>query len=205
MGRSQESFNKKEVRNKKEKKRKEKEKKRLARKDSEKASLDDMIAYVDENGMITSTRPDPSKKIEIKVEDIEISIPNRDSLEPIDPIRKGVVTFFNDSKGYGFIKDLVTHESVFVHANNLLEDIKENNIVNFEVGMGPKGPAASQVKLFKEPPKKSQEDILKESLKEDPKDSQDKALKENQEDTPKDNQDEALKENQEVPPEKSIE
>ncbi len=45
MGRSQESFNKKEVRNKKEKKRKEKEKKRLARKEHEKkSSLDDMIA-----------------------------------------------------------------------------------------------------------------------------------------------------------------
>ena len=53
MGRSQESFQKKEVRNKKEKKRKEKEAKRLARKDGDKPnSLDDMIAYVDENGMI---------------------------------------------------------------------------------------------------------------------------------------------------------
>ncbi|MCF8370341.1 MAG: cold shock domain-containing protein [Bacteroidales bacterium] len=151
MGRSQESFNKKEVRNKKEKKRKDKEKKRIARKDTEKkGSLDDMIAYVDENGVISSTPPDPSKKTVINAEDIEISSPNRDSMDKPDPIRKGVVTFFNDSKGYGFIKDLVTQESVFVHINNLLEDIKENNIVNFEVGMGPKGPAATQVKLFKE-------------------------------------------------------
>jgi len=71
MGRSQETFNKKEIRNKKEKKRKEKEKKRLARKELEKSgsSLDDMIAYVDENGMLTSTPPDPSKKTEIKAED----------------------------------------------------------------------------------------------------------------------------------------
>jgi cold shock CspA family protein len=164
MGRSHESFNKKEVRNKKEKKRKEKEKKRLARKESDKSSLDDMIAYVDENGNITDTPPDPSKKTEVNVEDIEISIPNRDSREELDPIRKGVVTFFNDSKGYGFIKDLETQESVFVHINNVLEDIKENNIVSFEVGMGPKGPAASQVKLFKEaPPQKEQaEPIAKE-------------------------------------------
>ena len=50
MSRSQESFNKKEVRNKKEKKRKEKEMKKLTRKDSDKGSFDDMIAYVDENG-----------------------------------------------------------------------------------------------------------------------------------------------------------
>ena len=45
MSRSQESFNKKEVRNKKEKKRKEKEMKKLTRKDSDKGSFDDMIAY----------------------------------------------------------------------------------------------------------------------------------------------------------------
>ena len=53
MGKSQETFNKKEVRNKKEKKRKDKEKKRLARKDKEKkGGLNDMIAYVDEFGVI---------------------------------------------------------------------------------------------------------------------------------------------------------
>ncbi len=63
MGRSQESFNKKDVRNKKDKKRKDKEKKKLARKDVEKkSSLDDMIAYVDENGMLTSEPPDPTKR-----------------------------------------------------------------------------------------------------------------------------------------------
>jgi cold shock CspA family protein len=150
MGRSQETFNKKEIRNRKEKKRLEKEKKRLARKENEKASsLDDMIAYVDENGRITSTPPDPSKRKEIKVEDIEISIPVRDSDEDYDPIRKGTVTFFNESKGYGFIKDSETKESVFVHVNNLLEEVVEGNLVTYEVEMGPKGPAAVKVKLFK--------------------------------------------------------
>ena len=151
MGRSQETFNKKEVRNKKEKKRKEKEKKRLDRKDNDRgSSLDDMIAYVDENGMITSTPPDPSLKKVIKLEDIEISIPKSDPNLVMDPIRKGTVTFFNDSKGYGFIRDLETQESVFVHVNNLLEPIKEGNLVNFEVEMGQKGPTAVQVKLYKE-------------------------------------------------------
>jgi len=150
MGRSQETFNKKDVRNKKEKKRKEKEKKRLARKESEKkGSLDDMIAYVDENGMLTSTPPDPAKKKVIKSEDIEINIPKRDPDQKPDPIRKGVVSFFNDSKGYGFIRDSETQESVFVHVNNVLEDIGEGNIVIFEVEMGPKGPTAVRVKLFK--------------------------------------------------------
>jgi cold shock CspA family protein len=150
MGRSQETFNKKEVRNKKEKKRKEKEKKKLARKENEKkGSLDDMIAYVDENGMITSTPPDPTKKKDIKLEDIEIGIPKHDSIQDDDPIRKGTVSFFNESKGYGFIKDSETKESVFVHVNNTLEDIKEGNLVNFEVEMGQKGPTAIKVKLVK--------------------------------------------------------
>jgi cold shock CspA family protein len=151
MGRSQESFNKKEVRNKKEKKRKEKEKKKLARKDSEKSgSLDDLIAYVDENGRITDTPPDPTvKKEETSLDDIQISPPKQGPKEDIDPVRKGIVSFFNDSKGYGFIRDLETQESVFVHVNNVVEDIREGNTVNFEVEMGPKGPSAIKVKIFK--------------------------------------------------------
>ncbi len=150
MGRSQETFNKKEVRSKKEKKRKDKEKKRLARKENEtKGSLDDMIAYVDENGQITSTPPDPSKRKKFKTEDIEISIPRRDNSKRADPIRKGTVSFFNESKGYGFIRDSETKESVFVHVNNVLEDIKEGNLVSFEVEMGQKGPTAVQVKIVK--------------------------------------------------------
>ncbi len=151
MGRSQETFNKKEVRNKKEKKRKDKEKKRLARKDGEKSgsSLDDMMAYVDENGVITSTPPDPSKKTEVKLEDIAIGVPRRGPEDEPDPIRKGTVAFFNESKGFGFIRDSETKESVFVHVNNVLEDIKEGNLVSFEVEMGHKGPSAIKVKLHK--------------------------------------------------------
>jgi len=149
MGRSQETFNKKEVRNKKEKKRKDKEKKKIARKDGEKGSFDSMIAYVDENGLITTTPPDPSKKTAIKVEDIEIGIPTRDPSQKADPIRKGVVSFFNDSKGYGFIRDMETKESVFVHINNLLDEVKEGNLVSFEVEKGQKGLTAVRVKLAK--------------------------------------------------------
>ena len=149
MGRSQETFNKKEVKSKKDKKRKDKEQKRLARKDNEKkGSLDDMIAYVDENGMITSTPPDPTKKAVINLEDIAIGVPKGNNI-PFDPIRKGTVSFFNDSKGYGFIRDAETKESIFVHANNTLEEIKEGNLVSYEVEKGPKGPTAVQVKIVK--------------------------------------------------------
>lgn len=149
MGRSQESFNKKEVRNKKEKKRKEKVQKRLARKDQDKNSFDDMIAYVDENGMITNTPPDLSQKEEIDPESIAIAVPKSEDIEPANPIRKGVVTFFNQSKGFGFIRDMETKQSIFVHANNLREQIVENNMVNFEIDKGPKGLIAINVQLAK--------------------------------------------------------
>jgi len=144
MGRSQETFNKKEVRNKKEKKRKEKEAKRLARKDGEKKSLDDMIAYVDENGQIVDTPPEKERE-EVKLEDIQIGVAKQED-EEFDPIRTGTVSFFNDSKGYGFIRDAETKESIFVHINNVVDEIKEGNKVSFEVEMGPKGPTAVRVK-----------------------------------------------------------
>ncbi len=151
MGRSQETFSKKEVRNKKEKKRKEKEQKRSKKKtEDKKSSFDDMIAYVDEFGIITSTPPDPSKKTVINAENIELKITKNKPETAPDFVRKGVITFFNESKGFGFIRDLESQQRVFVHANNLLEPVKENNIVIFEIGKGPKGPSAMKVKLFKE-------------------------------------------------------
>ncbi len=147
MGRSQESFNKKELQKKKEKKRQEKEKKRLARKEGEKKSgLDDMIAYVDENGMLTDTPPDPSTRTKTKAEDIEVSVPKMDDSMKEDPIRTGRLTFFNNSKGYGFIRDSVTQESIFVHINEFEDEIMEGNMVSFELEKGPKGPSAVRVK-----------------------------------------------------------
>jgi cold shock CspA family protein len=151
MARSQETFNKKEVKNKKEKKRKEKAKKKLIKKETgKKGSFDDMIAYVDEFGMITSTPPDPTKKTLVIAENIELSATKNDTSSGNDFQRKGVITFFNDSKGYGFIRDMESKQSIFVHANNLLDEVKENNIVSFEIGKGPKGLTALKVKLFKE-------------------------------------------------------
>jgi cold shock CspA family protein len=148
MGRSQESFNKKDVRNKKEKKRKEKAAKKLAKRDGEKSSFDDMIAYVDENGVITSEPIDPTSKTEVKLEDIAVSVP-KGSDEEVDPIRKGTITFFNESKGFGFIKDLETKQDVFVHANNVIGEIKEGNLVTYEVEMGQRGPNAVRVQISK--------------------------------------------------------
>jgi cold shock CspA family protein len=151
MGRSQETYNKKEVRNKKEKKRKEKAQKRVIRKsEGKKSNFDDMIAYVDEFGRITSTPPDPDKKSIVVAENIELNATRNNSQGTPDFIRKGVVISYNDSRGFGFIRDMETNQRVFVHANSLLEPVKENNIVVFEIGKGAKGPSAMKVKLFKE-------------------------------------------------------
>jgi len=109
-------------------------------------SLDEMMAYVDENGNITSTPPDPTKKKKIITEDIQIATPKQEAIQPGDLIRKGKVTFFNESKGYGFIKDSESQESIFVHINELSEAVGENDKVTFEVEPGQKGMTAVRVK-----------------------------------------------------------
>ncbi|WP_242929163.1 cold-shock protein [Pontibacter vulgaris] len=150
MGRSQETFSKKEKEKKKLKKRQDKEQKKEERKATsvKGKGIDDMIAYVDDYGNITSTPPDPTqKRKEINQEDISIGISKQEPMDPADLIRKGTVAFFNTSKGYGFIKDQQTQESIFVHLNGLVNPIKENDKVTFEVEMGQKGPTAINVKI----------------------------------------------------------
>jgi cold shock CspA family protein len=145
-----ETWNKKEREKKKQKNKMDKAEKKQERKDNPKTkSLDDMLAYVDENGNLSSTPPDPKKMRKVKAEDIEIGVPKQQDIDPSELIRKGTITFFNQDKGYGFIKDLVTQESVFVHINALQEPVKENNKVTFEIEMGPKGANAINVVLSK--------------------------------------------------------
>lgn len=150
MGRPRETFGKKEIRTKQEKKRKEKEARRLEKKDGRDGNnLDEMIAYVDEFGRISSTPPDPSQRVAVNAEDIQIGVPKYVEPGAEELIRTGIVAFFNDSKGYGFINDSMSGKSIFVHINGLEEPIKENNKVSFEIVNGPKGPNAVNVKLVK--------------------------------------------------------
>lgn len=147
MGRSQETFSKKEKEKKRQKKREEKAKRKEERKEnSAGGGLENMLAYVDEFGNITDTPPDPTKKKEeIKAENIEIGIPKAEEL-PDDGIYNGKVTFFNEGKGYGFIKDLNSQESYFVHVNGLTEEVIEGDKVVFELEQGQKGLNAVNVK-----------------------------------------------------------
>ncbi len=145
------NWKKKEREKKKQQSKKEKDEKKLERRDNKKDGndLDSMIMYIDENGNFTSTPPDPSKRKEINAEDINISVPKQAPINPEDLIRKGTVSFFNTSKGYGFINDDETRERVFVHANSLTEMIQENNKVTFEIESSPKGLVAVNVKVIR--------------------------------------------------------
>jgi len=150
MAKSQQSFNKKEQEKKRRKKKREKFERRQQRKlekaENGKKTFEEMISYVDENGNLTDTPPDPSKKREIKVEDIQLSASSRYDV-PINDERRGKVKFFNEEKGYGFIIDGESRESIFVHVNNVTGIIKQNDKVTFEIEMGPKGLNAIKVSL----------------------------------------------------------
>ena len=149
MGKSRETWNKKEREKQKQKAKKEKEERKKHRKETAKASdLENMMAYVDENGVISSTPPDPARKKIIKAEDIVIGVPEQKPVNPEDLIRKGKVTFLNEAKGYGFIRDQQSGESLFVHVNNCSQQIQHHDNVSFEVEWGPKGASAINVKLI---------------------------------------------------------
>ncbi|MCB0410698.1 MAG: cold shock domain-containing protein [Flavobacteriales bacterium] len=147
MAKSQQTWNKKEKEKKRLKKRQDKLAKKEERKtNSEGSSFEDMIAYVDENGVITDTPPDPNKKKkDIKADSIEIGIPKRTEEEQLI-VRKGKVAFFDNSKGYGFITDSLNQEKYFVHVSGLIDEISENDNVTYELEKGMKGMNAVKVK-----------------------------------------------------------
>jgi cold shock CspA family protein len=147
MAKSQETFSKKEKEKRKQQKKKEKQERLAERRANVKEgkSLEDMMAYVDANGNLTNTPPDPTKKTVIREQDIVIGSRNMEGVDT-DPVKKGRVMFFNGSKGYGFIKDEATQESVFVHASALTFVPKDNDRVSFETQRGPKGLTAVNIK-----------------------------------------------------------
>jgi CspA family cold shock protein len=60
---------------------------------------------------------------------------------------QGTVKFFNEAKGFGFIKSTESGEEVFVHVSGLIDDIRENDNVEYELERGKKGMNAVRVKL----------------------------------------------------------
>jgi cold shock CspA family protein len=141
------TFEKREKEKKRQQKQEEKKRKKEERKaNSPGGGLENMMAYVDENGQITSTPPDPTKaRKPIDISEIELGVPKRVEVE-VAAERVGRVDFFDTSKGFGFIKEDSTQERFFVHVSHLTEPVGEGDKVQFEVERGQKGMNAVRVK-----------------------------------------------------------
>lgn len=63
-------------------------------------------------------------------------------------MKEGTVKFFNKEKGFGFIKPNDSSEDVFVHQSGLIDEVRENDKVKFEVERGKKGLNAVKVEVI---------------------------------------------------------
>ncbi len=144
MAKSQQTYNKKEKEKKRLKKREDKKKKKEARKAEKEVGAGIPFAYVDHNGNLSDTPPDPNMKVKIDAESISLDY-KKEHVE-VDPIRKGKVSFFDTSKGFGFITDSENQEKYFTHVSGLIDQITENDKVQFELEKGMKGLNAVRVK-----------------------------------------------------------
>jgi CspA family cold shock protein len=61
---------------------------------------------------------------------------------------EGTVKFFNETKGFGFIKPTDSSEDIFVHSSGLIDEIRENDQVEYDVEKGKKGLNAVNVKVL---------------------------------------------------------
>ncbi len=145
MAKPQNTYSKQDNEKNRLKKKKEKLQKKEERKLSGESGLDNMIAYVDEYGRLTDTPPDPAKKLKVDVNSIEIGVSRQeDIVMPTE--RVGKIDFFDDTKGFGFIKETGTQEKFFVHVKGLMQEVKEGDNVTFELERGMKGMNAVRVK-----------------------------------------------------------
>ena len=145
MAKSKETYNKKDKEQRRKKNKQDKEQRKEERKANKKDgnSLDSMMAYVDENGNISDTPPDPRNKRVVKAEDIQLTITGGNER---DYTQAGTVHFFDEEKGFGFILNDITKQKIFVHSTNLDSPVKAGDKVIYESEMGHRGPSAVNVK-----------------------------------------------------------
>ncbi|MFT4093990.1 MAG: cold shock domain-containing protein [Niabella sp.] len=140
-----ETWNKREREQKKRNAKKQKEEKKQERKEhsNKGKSLNEMLAYVDEFGNLSAIPPDKKQKPTSNIPPVVGN--SREQQQLTDLVRTGMVTFFDSNKGFGFIKDSQTQESIFVHINSSAVELKEHLKVMFEIQKGAKGPVAVNV------------------------------------------------------------
>ena len=96
----------------------------------------DEFVYVDHLGNFTDTPPDPAEKEEISLESINLgAAKNQDFDEKI----QGKVTFYEPDKGFGFIKNLTSHDSYFFHFSECKDTLGVGDKVEFDTVRGEKG------------------------------------------------------------------
>lgn len=144
----QTTYSKRDNEKKKNEKRAEKQKKKELRKLNEKpAGFDDMIAYVNEYGQLSSTPHMPKNEVEKSTENKTLQSHHRKNDKPENlSNRTGLVEHVNAEKGYGFITEKTLNAKHFFHVSGLLESVQVGDIVIFDLEQGKKGYNAVRIK-----------------------------------------------------------
>lgn len=144
MAKSKETYSKKEREKQRQKQKMDKLEKKQERRNAEpnNKSFDEMLAYVDENGNLSSS---PPSGVKAEIPDTELLYTGIPVREPEEAEKQGRVDFFNDAKGFGFIIEAKTKQRIFVHMSQLHEPLQENDLVSFQTERGPKGLTAVHV------------------------------------------------------------
>lgn len=146
MAKSKQTFNKREKEKQRQKQQQEKrqkaEEKRAGKQNGK--SPGSMMAYVDEDGNLSDTPPDPARRQSIALEDIQIGVQKQDKTVQ-SRIKTGTISFYNKAKGFGFINETGSNERIFFHVNDTHEPLEESDTVTFQSERGPRGFIATQV------------------------------------------------------------
>ncbi|MEG1573892.1 MAG: cold shock domain-containing protein [Bacteroidales bacterium] len=132
----------------KQSKRQEKQKKKEERQTNSVRTFDEMLAYVDENGVLHSTPQDIRPKKEVDATEILVSVPKKSDMDKDVPFM-GAVEHYDSQKGYGFIKNTENGEKYFFHISNAPAEIIEGDKVSFEIESGPRGMNAVRISIIK--------------------------------------------------------
>jgi cold shock CspA family protein len=143
MAKSKQTYQKSEKEKKKRLKQKEKDEKREFRKtNSNKGKgFESMIAYVDHNGRLSDSPPDPKLRPEVKAEDIMLGARSFDR-EVNSDFKTGRVAIWNNDRKFGFIKEEISQKKIFFHYSDVDFEVQEGDLVKFELTSTAKGLSA---------------------------------------------------------------